>query len=196
MSQVPSIAGSLPLSAPTHIPRLDDDLVAYARSAAVIGAKRVHVTDRCVERALARRRRGQDRELMRLQLRQRIECGRYRTRLVADQARVLPELPRWLVGQGREDAPYYLAFDGWLVLPLVFTSGSSVRFTAVTCLGRGLDARANAAARMPRRLERERRLAASAVVVEVAQHRRLRRKRRTPARRPPWPASEWDETGQ
>lgn len=275
------------MSAPQPIRRLDDDLVAYARSPAVVGRKTVHVTDRCVDRALTRRRAPGDAELVRLLLRQRIECGRYRTspppglpedlhgrwdgyvdcggllfcllrrpeprafdavtcfdpacagwevccasqherfsrsevivdvschaveryvsrvrsaadleqargeleRLVAEQARVLPELPHWLAGR-REDAPYYLVFDAWLVLPLAFTRGSSFRFTAMTCLGRGLDQRANAAARLPRRAERERRVAANTRVVQTGEHRRLRRKRRTSARRPPSSAPEWDE---
>jgi hypothetical protein len=77
-------------------------------------------------------------------------------RLLADQSRVLPELPSWLAGRAREDAPYYLVFDGWLVLPLAFTRGSSVRFTALTCLSRGMAARAVAVPARRRRPARGR----------------------------------------
>jgi hypothetical protein len=279
------------LSALQPTSRLDDDVLAYARSPAVVGAKTIHLGDRCVERALARERAPRPGEHMRLLLRQRIECGRYRRsppaalpaelrgrwhgfvdcgdllfclvrraearafdavtcfdpactgwtvccgsqherftrsdvivdvsphavrryvervrssadlgraraeveRLLADESRVLPELPQWLTGQAREDAPYYLVFDRWLVVPLAFSFGSSVRFTALTCLGRGLGERANAAARVPRRAERARRLASDALVVQGSGHRRMRRKRRAAARRPPSGASGWDEAGQ
>lgn len=100
-------------------------------------------------------------------------------RLLSTEATLLPELPWWFAGQAQSDAPWFLVYDGWLVLPLVHREHSRIRrYVAVTCLVRGIAPAMLAAARRPRRRRRASKVRVEATVVRQAPHRQVRRKRR------------------
>ena len=89
----------------------------------------VEVTHHAVERYVERVRCAADER----------QAGSELRRLLTTEATLLPELPWWFAGQAQSDAPWFLVFDGWLVLPLVHRDRSRIRrYVAVTCLVRGL----------------------------------------------------------
>jgi hypothetical protein len=103
------------------VPGFDAETLAYMHSQAEVCGKRVHLTDACVARAQARERTAKTPEAIRLRLRQRIECGRYRR---SEPAALPAEL------SGRWDG--FVDCDG-LLFCLVARPGEPRGFDAVTC---------------------------------------------------------------